>query len=116
MRRPKILVLYTGGTIGMMKDQKTGSLVPFNFGNIYEHLPVLRTLDYTIDMIAFENLIDSSNMTPEVWVELAEKIEENYEKYDGFVVLHGSDTMAYSASALSFMLENLAKPIIFTGS
>ena len=116
MRRPKILVLYTGGTIGMMKDQKTGSLVPFNFGNIYEHLPVLRTLDYTIDMIAFENLIDSSNMTPEVWVEMAEKIEENYEKYDGFVVLHGSDTMAYSASALSFMLENLAKPIIFTGS
>ena len=116
MRRPKILVLYTGGTIGMMKDQKTGSLVPFNFGNIYEHLPVLRTLDYTIDMIAFENLIDSSNMTPEVWVELAEKIEQNYEKYDGFVVLHGSDTMAYSASALSFMLENLAKPIIFTGS
>ena len=109
-------MLYTGGTIGMMKDQKTGSLVPFNFGNLYEHLPVLRTLDYIIDMYSFENLIDSSNMTPEVWIELAEKIEENYEKYDGFVVLHGSDTMAYSASALSFMLENLGKPIIFTGS
>ncbi len=116
MRKPSILVLYTGGTIGMMKDRNTGSLVPFDFGNIYEHLPVLRTLDYIIDMYSFENLIDSSNMTPDVWIEMAEKIEENYEKYDGFVVLHGSDTMAYSASALSFMLENLAKPIIFTGS
>ena len=116
MKKPSILVLYTGGTIGMMKDPKTGSLVPFDFGNIYEDLPVLRNLDYTIDFYSFETLIDSSNMTPEVWIELAEKIEENYEKYDGFVVLHGSDTMAYSASALSFMLENLAKPIVFTGS
>ncbi len=109
-------MLYTGGTIGMMKDPKTGSLAPFDFGNIYEHMPVLRNLDYTIDFYAFKHLIDSSNMTPEFWIELAEKIEENYEKYDGFVVLHGSDTMAYSASALSFMLENLAKPVVFTGS
>ena len=109
-------MLYTGGTIGMMKDPKTGSLVPFDFGNIYEHMPILRNLDYVIDFYSFENLIDSSNMTPEFWIELAEKIEENYEKYDGFVVLHGSDTMAYSASALSFMLENLAKPVVFTGS
>lgn len=116
MKKPSILVLYTGGTIGMMKDPKTGSLVPFDFGNIYEDLPVLRNLDYVIDFYSFENLIDSSNMTPEFWIELAEKIEENYEKYDGFVVLHGSDTMAYSASALSFMLENLAKPVVFTGS
>ncbi|MBQ2188053.1 MAG: type I asparaginase [Bacteroidales bacterium] len=116
MKKPSILVLYTGGTIGMMKDPKTGSLVPFDFGNIYEHMPILRNLDYTIDFYSFENLIDSSNMTPEFWIELAEKIEENYEKYDGFVVLHGSDTMAYSASALSFMLENLAKPVVFTGS
>jgi len=116
MKKPSILVLYTGGTIGMMKDPKTGSLVPFDFGNIYEDLPVLRNLDYNIDFYSFETLIDSSNMTPEVWVELAEKIEENYDNYDGFVVLHGSDTMAYSASALSFMLENLAKPIVFTGS
>lgn len=100
----------------MMKDPKTGSLAPFDFGNIYEHMPVLRNLDYTIDFYAFKHLIDSSNMTPEFWIELAEKIEENYEKYDGFVVLHGSDTMAYSASALSFMLENLAKPVVFTGS
>lgn len=116
MKKPSILVLYTGGTIGMMKDPKTGSLVPFDFGNIYEHMPVLRNLDYVIDFYSFENLIDSSNMTPEFWIELAEKIEQNYENYDGFVVLHGSDTMAYSASALSFMLENLAKPVVFTGS
>ena len=116
MKKPSILVLYTGGTIGMMKDPKTGSLVPFDFGNIYQNMPILRNLDYVIDFYSFENLIDSSNMTPEVWIEIAEKIEENYEKYDGFVVLHGSDTMAYSASALSFMLENLAKPVVFTGS
>ncbi|MBQ6083642.1 MAG: type I asparaginase [Bacteroidales bacterium] len=116
MKKPSILVLYTGGTIGMMKDPKTGSLVPFDFGNIYEHLPVLRNLDYDIDFYSFKNLIDSSNMTPEFWIELAEKIEECYNDYEGFVVLHGSDTMAYSASALSFMLENLAKPVVFTGS
>ncbi len=116
MKKSSILVLYTGGTIGMMKDPKTGSLVPFDFGNIYDNMPILRNLDYVIDFYSFENLIDSSNMTPEVWIEIAEKIEENYEKYDGFVVLHGSDTMAYSASALSFMLENLSKPVVFTGS
>lgn len=114
--RPSILILYTGGTIGMMADPKTGSLVPFDFGNIYVHLPVLRNLDYLIDFFSFDNLIDSSNMTPEFWISLTEKIEENYENYDGFVVLHGSDTMAYSASALSFMLENLNKPVVFTGS
>lgn len=100
----------------MMQDPQTGSLVPFDFDNLYDHLPVLRNLDYQIDFYAFENLIDSSNMNPEFWVALAEKIESNYEKYDGFVVLHGSDTMAYSASALSFMLENLNKPVVFTGS
>lgn len=114
--KTSILVLYTGGTIGMMRDVKTGSLVPFNFDNLYDHLPVLRNLDYNIDFYSFENLIDSSNMTPEFWISLAGKIKENYDKYDGFVVLHGSDTMAYSASALSFMLENLAKPVVFTGS
>lgn len=116
MAKNSILVLYTGGTIGMMKDPKTGSLVPFDFGNIYEDLPVLRNLDYSIDFYSFKNLIDSSNMSPEFWIELAEKIEENYDDYDGFVVLHGSDTMAYTASALSFMLENLSKPVVFTGS
>lgn len=109
--KTSILVLYTGGTIGMMRDAKTGSLVPFNFDNLYDHLPVLRNLDYNIDFYSFENLIDSSNMTPEFWISLAGKIKENYDKYDGFVVLHGSDTMAYSASALSFMLENLANQL-----
>lgn len=111
-----ILVLYTGGTIGMTQDPKTGSLVPFEWGDLYVHLPILKKLEYHIDFYSFENLIDSSNMTPGFWIALAEKIEENYEKYDGFVVLHGSDTMAYSASALSFMLENLNKPVVFTGS
>lgn len=114
--KTSILVLYTGGTIGMMQDFQTGSLVPFDFENLYVHLPVLKNLDYQIDFYSFDNLIDSSNMTPDFWVLLAKKIEENYEKYDGFVVLHGSDTMAYSASALSFMLENLNKPVVFTGS
>lgn len=114
--KTSLLILYTGGTIGMMQDPQTGSLVPFDFDNLYDHLPVLRNLDYQLDFYAFSNLIDSSNMTPDFWVTLAEKIESCYEKYDGFVVLHGSDTMAYTASALSFMLENLNKPVVFTGS
>lgn len=114
--KTSILILYTGGTIGMMQDPQTGSLVPFDFDNLYDHLPVLRNLDYQLDFYAFDNLIDSSNMTPDFWVTLAQKIESCYEKYDGFVVLHGSDTMAYTASALSFMLENLNKPVVFTGS
>ena len=114
--KTSILILYTGGTIGMMQDPQTGSLVPFDFDNLYDHLPVLRNLDYQLDFYTFDNLIDSSNMTPDFWVALAKKIESCYEKYDGFVVLHGSDTMAYTASALSFMLENLNKPVVFTGS
>ncbi len=111
-----ILVLYTGGTIGMMKDPKTGALVPFDFDNIYAHLPVLKNFGYQIDVYSFDPLIDSSNMSPDFWVLLAKKIGEEYEHYDGFVVLHGSDTMAYTASALSFMLENLNKPVVLTGS
>ena len=111
-----ILVLYTGGTIGMMQDPKRGALVPFDFDNIYAHLPVLKNFGYQIDFYSFDPLIDSSNMTPDFWVRLATKIGEEYEHYDGFVVLHGSDTMAYTASALSYMLENLTKPVIFTGS
>lgn len=111
-----ILVLYTGGTIGMMQDPVTGALVPFDFGNIYSHLPVLKNFGFRIDFYSFDPLIDSSNMQPDFWVRLAKKIEENYEQYDGFVVLHGSDTMAYTASAMSFMLENLNKPVVFTGS
>lgn len=111
-----ILVLYTGGTIGMMQDPKTGALVPFDFDNIYKHLPVLQNFGYQIDFYSFDPLIDSSNMSPDFWTKLAAKIAENYEQYDGFVVLHGSDTMAYTASALSFMLENLNKPVVLTGS
>lgn len=111
-----ILVLYTGGTIGMMQDPKTGALVPFDFDNIYVHLPVLKNFGYQIDFYSFDPLIDSSNMSPDFWVRLARKIGEEYENYDGFVVLHGSDTMAYTASALSFMLENLSKPVVLTGS
>ena len=111
-----ILVLYTGGTIGMMQDPKTGALVPFDFDNIYKHLPVLQNFGYQIDFYSFDPLIDSSNMSPDFWAMLAQKITENYEQYDGFVVLHGSDTMAYTASALSFMLENLNKPVVLTGS
>lgn len=111
-----ILVLYTGGTIGMMQDPKTGALVPFDFDNIYKHLPVLQNFGYQIDFYSFNPLIDSSNMSPDFWAMLARKITDNYEQYDGFVVLHGSDTMAYTASALSFMLENLNKPVVLTGS
>ena len=111
-----ILVLYTGGTIGMMQDPQTGALVPFDFDNIYKHLPVLQNFGYQIDFYSFDPLIDSSNMSPDFWAKLATKITENYEQYDGFVVLHGSDTMAYTASALSFMLENLNKPVVLTGS
>ena len=111
-----ILGLYTGGTIGMMQDPATGALVPFDFDNIYQHLPVLKNFGYQIDFYSFDPLIDSSNMTPDFWAMLATKIAENYEQYDGFVVLHGSDTMAYTASALSFMLENLNKPVVLTGS
>ncbi len=114
--KPKILLIYTGGTIGMMKDFATGALKAFNFGKLLQKIPELKLLDCDIETISFETPIDSSNMNPEKWVLIAQIIEENYSKFDGFVVLHGSDTMSYSASALSFMLENLSKPVIFTGS
>jgi L-asparaginase len=111
-----ILIIYTGGTIGMIRDMDSGALMPFDFEGIYEQIPVLKKYHYKLDFQCFDPLIDSSNVHPVTWVKLADIIESNYEKYDGFVVLHGSDTMAYSASALSFMLENLNKPVIFTGS
>jgi L-asparaginase len=111
-----IFVIYTGGTIGMVQDPKTGSLKPLTFENLYRYLPVLENFNCQIDFHTFQPLLDSSNMNPSFWVKLAEVIEGNYENYDGFVVMHGSDTMAYTASALSFMLENLNKPVIFTGS
>jgi L-asparaginase len=114
--KPNILLIYTGGTIGMMKDSETGALKAFNFSKLLQKIPELKLLDCHIETISFENPIDSSNMNPEKWILIATIIETNYIDYDGFVVLHGSDTMSYSASALSFMLENLNKPIVFTGS
>ena len=112
----KILLIYTGGTIGMAKDYDDQSLKPFNFDNLIKQIPELSLIDCEIDYNSFEEPIDSSDMKPEYWVNIANIIEAEYEKYDGFVVLHGTDTMAYTASALSYMIENLNKPIIFTGS
>jgi L-asparaginase len=114
--KTKILLIYTGGTIGMVKDSQTGHLVPFDFKQIIEQVPELSQFDLLIESVSFDQPIDSSNMSPKVWVDIVDIIEENYFTYDGFVILHGSDTMAYTASALSFMIENLAKPIIITGS
>jgi len=111
-----ILIIYTGGTIGMIKNSATGTLTPFNFDGIYDQIPELRRFDYRLEFYCFDPLIDSSDMHPDHWVQLAEVIEKNYAAFDGFVILHGSDTMSYTASALSFMLENLNKPVIFTGS
>jgi L-asparaginase len=115
-QKPNILLIYTGGTIGMIKDFKTGALRNFNFKDLLKHIPELNLLDCAIETQSFSKPIDSSNMNPGYWLALAQMVEENYENFDGFVVLHGSDTMSYTASALSFMLENLAKPVIFTGS
>lgn len=114
--RSKILLIYTGGTIGMVKDSDTGALKAFNFKKLLQRIPELKLLDCEIETISFDHPIDSSNMNPERWVEMAELIESHYQDFDGFVILHGSDTMSYSASALSFMLENLNKPVVFTGS
>ena len=116
MYRPAILLIYTGGTIGMVKDFTTGTLKAFNFDQLLERIPELQLLDCTIDTYSFDDPIDSSDMNPEHWITIAEVIEKNYNDFDGFVVLHGSDTMSYTASALSFMLKNLSKPVIFTGS
>lgn len=116
MNKPRILLIYTGGTIGMIKDFNTGALKNFNFDELLNHIPELQLLECQIETISFKSPIDSSNMNPSFWVDLVEIIEENYQVFDGFMVLHGSDTMSYTASALSFMLENLSKPVIFTGS
>lgn len=112
----KILIIYTGGTIGMVNDAKTGTLIPFDFEQIQENVPELARLDYQLSVYSFNPILDSSNMNPKIWAELAELINEKYHQFDGFVILHGSDTMSYTAAALSFMLQNLAKPVILTGS
>lgn len=112
----KILMLYTGGTIGMVQAPDTGALKPFNFRHLLDQIPELEQFDCKIDTDSFDHPIDSSNMHPQHWRRIVQRIADGYDEYDGFVVLHGSDTMAYTSSALSFMLENLAKPVILTGS
>mgnify|MGYP000887640646 FL=1 len=116
MYQSNILLIYTGGTIGMIKSSETGALKSFDFDNLLIKIPELNLLDCTIETVSFEEAIDSSNMSPQYWIKIAQIIEAYYYSCDGFVVLHGSDTMSYTASALSFMLENLSKPVIFTGS
>jgi L-asparaginase len=114
--KQSILIIYTGGTIGMREDPKTKTLSPMKFEMIQEEIPELYKLGFEIESVTFNPPIDSANMTPGIWIELAKTIKENYSRYDGFVILHGTDTMAYTASALSYMLENLDKPVIMTGS
>ncbi|WP_272151613.1 asparaginase [Tenacibaculum aiptasiae] len=114
--KPKILIVYTGGTIGMVKDYNTGALKAFDFSQISNKIPELQQLHCDISTISFEEPIDSSNMNVNYYINIAEIISENYDKFDGFVVLTGSDTMSYTSSAISFMFENLQKPVIFTGS
>jgi L-asparaginase len=115
-KRSKVLLIYTGGTIGMVQDAKTGSLVPFNFEHLLQQIPELTKFNIEIEVCSFSPVIDSSNMNPQIWEKLCKIISKNYHLVDGFVILHGSDTMAFTASALSFMLHNLSKPVILTGS
>ena len=116
MKRQNILLIYTGGTIGMVKEPTTGALKAFDFDSLLINIPEITLLDCNVETVSFDNPIDSSNMNPSYWEAIAKIIETHYNEFDGFVVLHGSDTMSYSASVLSFMLENLEKPVIFTGS
>ena len=114
--KSSVLLIYTGGTIGMKEDPADQTLRPFDFRGLMQEVPELRKFAISIDSYTFDPLIDSSDIEPAMWARIACLIRDNYDKYDGFVVLHGTDTMAYSASALSFMLDNLGKPVIFTGS
>ena len=116
MKQASILLIYTGGTIGMMEDPITGGLSALDFGHLSDQMPELKRFNLTLHVAALEQPIDSSDVNLDSWIKIASIVEENESLYDGFVVLHGTDTMAYSASALSFMLENLKKPVIFTGS
>jgi L-asparaginase len=116
MSKSKILIIYTGGTIGSFIDPDTNTLKPVNFEKLVDLIPELHQVNAEVTVHAFDEPKDSSNMLPHDWVKIVEAIEQHYNNYDGFVVLHGTDTMAYSASAVSFMIENLKKPVIFTGS
>lgn len=113
---PKILIIYTGGTVGMIYDDKVNALRPLGFAEIKNNMPEMYRLGYHFFVHPFSPPIDSSDMTPDIWIKMAEIIEQNYHYYDGFVILHGTDTMSFTASALSFMLENLCKPVVITGS
>lgn len=115
-RKSSILMIYTGGTIGMRIDAQAGALMPFDFKQIREQVPELKKFNIAIDTVTFDTLIDSSNVDPSLWVKLAHIIRDNYERYDGFVILHGTDTMSYTASALSFIIDGLDKPVVLTGS
>ena len=112
-KKPNILLVYTGGTIGMIKDYKTNALKAFDFNQILEKIPELQQLNCFIESISFEILIDSSNMNTQYYRDIVDIIQNNYNDFDGFVILTGSDTMSYTSSAISFMIENLQKPIIF---
>lgn len=111
-----VLLIYTGGTIGMIENAETGALENFNFEQLQKHVPELQRFTFCIDTYQFDPPMDSSDMDPEAWCKLVHIISDNYDRYTGFVILHGTDTMAYTASALSFMLEGLGKPVILTGS
>ncbi len=111
-----VLLIYTGGTIGMVENPETGALEPFNFSHLRSNMPEIKRLNFNVDTQLFDPPIDSSDVSLEKWRQMVHVIEEHYDRYDGFVILHGTDTMAYTASALSFMLENLTKPVILTGS
>ncbi|WP_313031950.1 asparaginase [Soonwooa sp.] len=112
----KVLIIYTGGTIGMEKDYATGSLVPFDFSNIFKRMPEMNLMECEVSVKSFDSPVDSSDMGPKQWQGIAKIVQDNYEAFDGFVILHGTDTMSYTASALSFMLKNLGKPVVLTGS
>lgn len=116
IKYPSVLLIYTGGTIGMIENPETGALENFDFNHLMKHVPELKRFNYRISSYQFDPPIDSSDMEPQAWAKLVKIINYNYNNYDGFVILHGTDTMAYTASALSFMLENLSKPVILTGS
>lgn len=115
-KNPKVLIIYTGGTIGMINNPKTGALTAFKFDNLYRSIPELKQFDYELEVVSVENPVDSSEMNVSNWTEIATTVFEKYENYNGFVILHGTDTMAFTASALSFMLQGLKKPVILTGS
>jgi len=116
MSQRSVLIIYTGGTIGMLADPRTGALRPMDLEHLEEQVPELERVGVKLGSVAFEKPIDSSDMRPTDWLRVARIIGEHYDRYDGFVVLHGSDTMAYTASALSFLLEGLGKPVVLTGS